>query len=69
MIIRGKLPPLLPSSYPAVINRNDNKRLLIEYTWIAKGFICENNKNTRLCYGYAKVNKYFHYILQIYHGL
>ena len=36
MIIRGKSPPLLPSSYATVINRNDNKRHLVGYTSIEK---------------------------------
>ena len=36
MIIRGKSPPLLPSNYATVINRNDNQRHPIGYTWIEK---------------------------------
>ena len=36
MIIRGQSPPLRPSSYVIVINRNDNERHLIGYTWIEK---------------------------------
>ena len=35
MIIRGKSPSLLPSSYATVINRS-NQRHLIGYTWIEK---------------------------------
>ena len=37
MIVRGKSPTLLPSSYATVININDNQRHLIGYTWIEKG--------------------------------
>ena len=36
MIVRGKSPPLLPSSCATVINRNYNQRHLIGYTWIEK---------------------------------
>ena len=42
MIIKGKSPPLLPSSNATVINRNDNHRHLIRHTWI--------EKNSRLSY-------------------
>ena len=30
------MPPLLHSGYATVINRNDNQRHLIRYTWIEK---------------------------------
>ena len=36
MITRDQSPPLLPSSYVTVLNRNDNQRHLIGYTWIEK---------------------------------
>ena len=36
MIVRGKSPPLLPSSYASVINGSDSKRHLIGYNWTEK---------------------------------
>ena len=77
MIISGQSPTLLPSSYVTVMNRNDNQRHLIGYTWIeiisqfltlqyVKISVC---KNTLLCYRYTRENKYFHYIRQINHSL
>ena len=39
MIIRGKSPPLLSSSYASVIKRNNNQRHLIRYTCIEKDFL------------------------------
>ena len=72
MIIRGKSPLLIPSNYSTVINRNENQRHLIGYTWIEKdsGFsevaVRENiYQSTRLCFRYTKVNKYFSGNLQI----
>ena len=73
--IRGKPPLSLPSIYATDINRNDNQRHLIEYIWIEYSRspyarVCENiYKNARLCYRCTKVNKYFHYILQINYSL
>ena len=66
MIITGKSPPLLPSSNATVINRNDNQRHLIGYTWIEKNGIikvCQNTyKSTLPYYRYTKENKHFHSI-------
>ena len=48
MIIRGKSPPLFPSSYTTVFKRSGNQRHLIGYTWIEKDSpfsdttVCEN---------------------------
>ena len=36
MLIRGKSPPLLRSSYTTVINKNGNQKHLIRYIWIEK---------------------------------
>ena len=63
MIIRGMSPPLLPSSYATVINRNDNQRHLIGYTLIEKSsrlsYIKVKNvyKRTLSYYRYTKVKK------------
>ena len=64
MIIRGKPPSLLPSSYVTVINRNDNQRHLIGYTLIEKNSrlsyikVCENiYKSTLPYYRYTKLKK------------
>ena len=76
MIIRGQLPPLLPSSYVTVINRNGNQRHLIGYTWIEKispfltlQYVKISVKTPFFCYRYTEENKYFHYIHQINHSL
>ena len=36
IIIRGRSPPLLPFSNVTVINRTDNQKHLVGYTWIEK---------------------------------
>ena len=75
MIVRGKSLPLLLSSYATVINRNDNQRHLIGYTWIGHTrlsyiAVCENVYKSTLPYHRStKENKYFHYIRQIYYCL
>ena len=72
IIIRGQSPPLLPSSCVTVINRNDNQRHLIGYTWIEKisqflilQYVKISIKTPFFCYRYTKENKYFHYIRQL----
>ena len=72
MIVRGKSPPLLPSSYVSVINGSDSKRHLIGYNWTEKTvdfLTLQYVKNNCLCCRYTKVDKYFYYILQINHSL
>ena len=76
MIIRGQSPPLLPSSYITVINRNDNQRHLIGYTWIEKisqfltlQYVKISIKTPFFFYRYTKENKYFHSIRKINHSL
>ena len=56
MIIRDKSPPLFPSRYATLINRNDNQKHLIGYTWIETNSqilqvtVCESiYKYTSLC--------------------
>ena len=75
MIIRGQSPPLLPSSYVTVINRNDNQRHLNGYTWIEKISQFPTLQYVKMsitpffCYRYTKENKHFHYIHEINHSL
>ena len=75
MIISGQSPPLLPSSYVTVINRNDNQRHLNGYTWIEKisQFLTLQYVKMSItpffCYRYTKENKHFHYIHEINHSL
>ena len=74
MFIRGQS---LSSSYVTVINRNDNQRHLIGYTWIEKisqfltlQYVKISIKTPFFCYRwYTKEKKCFHYIRQINHGL
>ena len=72
MIIRGQSPPLLPSSYVTVTNRNKNQRHLIGYTSIEKisqfltlQYEKLSIKTPFFCYRYTEENKCFHYIRQI----
>ena len=76
MIIRGQSPPLLPSNYVTVINRNYNQGHLIGYTWIEKmsqfvtlQYVQIYIKTPFFCYRYTKENKCFHYIRQINYSL
>lgn len=64
MIIRGKSPSLLLSSYATVINRNDKNIWLdilrLKRNRFSKVTVYESiYKNARLCYRYTKVNKYY----------
>ena len=76
MIISGQSPPLPPSSYVTVINRNNNKRHLIGYIWTEKInqfltllYVEISIKTPFFCYRYIKESKYFNYIRQINHSL
>ena len=69
MIIRDQSPSLLLYCYVTVINRNDNQRHLIGYTWIKKisQFLTLQNVKVSIkipffCNRYTKGNKHFHFI-------